>query len=282
MTEVEMGGARGIDRSSPIPYYYQLQETLKEEIEHGTWQPNDLLPSESELERHFGVSRTVVRKAFDVLEADGQILRVKGKRSIVCEPKFRWEATTSVRDWNMAGPVVEVLVGRLIDQRRARAGKLLGRLLEMDESDLLFELTFTQLVDRRPVALSQMYLRPAASQLLRDLLVADSPPAILAESDGDALGQLARHYGVHPSLSHVTVEMTIVNDFEAGVLLIPQGTPAFLLVMLDRDLADRPICFTRTVLRGDRARVSMTLHQDRSGSVDFTSLAPFITGKQET
>ena len=282
MTDVEMGGARGIDRSSPIPYYYQLQETLKEEIEHGTWQPNDLLPSESELERRFGVSRTVVRKAFDVLQADGQIMRVKGKRSIVCEPKFRWEAVTNARDWNMAGPAVEVQVGPLIDQRRVPAGRLLGRLLEMDESDLLFELTFTQLVDRRPVALSQMYLRPAASQLLHDLLTADSPPAILAESDGDALGQLARRYAIHPSLAQVTVEMTLVNDFEAGVLLVPQGTPAFLLVMLDRDTTERPICFTRTVLRADQARLSMTLRQDRSGSVNFTSLAPFITGERPT
>lgn len=277
-----MGGARGIDRSSPIPYYYQLQETLKEEIEHGTWQPNDLLPSESELERHFGVSRTVVRQALDVLQADGQIRRIKGKGSIVCEPKFHWEATTSARARNEAEPAVEVLVGKLIDQRRVPAGRLLGRLLEMGESDLLFELTFTQLVDRQPVALSQMYLRPAASQLLRDLLAVDSPPAILAETDGDALGQLARRWAVQPSLSHVTVEMTLVNDFEAGVLLIPQGTPAFLLVMLDRDVADRPICFTRTVLRADRARISMTLRQDRSGSLDFTSLAPFITSEHPT
>jgi GntR family transcriptional regulator len=277
-----MGGARGIDRSSPIPYYYQLQETLKEQIEHGTWQPNDLLPSESELERRFGVSRTVVRQALDVLQADGQIRRVKGKGSIVCEPKFHWEATMNARARNEAEPTVEVLVGKLIDQRRVPAGRLLGRLLEMGESDLLFELTFTQLVDRRPVALSQMYLRPAASQLLRHLLAADSPPAILTGTDGDALGQLARRYAVHPSLSHVTVEMTLVNDFEAEALLVTQGTPAFLLNMLDRDVADRPICFTRTVLRADRARISMTLRQDRSGSLDFTSLAPFITSEHPT
>ena len=69
-----------------------------------------------------------------------------------------------------------------------------------------------------------------------------------------------------------------MNDFEAGVLNVPQGTPAFLLAALDSDPTHVPISFTRTVLRGDRARVSMSLRRDRQGGpVDFQSLAPFIT-----
>jgi hypothetical protein len=65
------GPARPIDRSSPVPYYYQLQEILKEEIERGRWGPGDMLPSEAEICALFGISRTAIRKALDVLESDG-------------------------------------------------------------------------------------------------------------------------------------------------------------------------------------------------------------------
>jgi hypothetical protein len=79
-----------------------------------------------------------------------------------------------------------------------RLGRKRPRLLEVHESDPVFELTFTQLVDRQPAALSQMYLGSAASPLLTSLLTVESPPAILVEDDGDALDQLARRYKVRP------------------------------------------------------------------------------------
>ncbi len=113
---------RAIDRATPIPFYYQLQEILKEEIERGTWRSGDLLPSEAQLERRFGVSRTVVRQALDVLQADGQISRVKGKRSMVTEPKFRWEA----RSDKFLGPSIRLAAAQNQDRwyRNLAAGCL--------------------------------------------------------------------------------------------------------------------------------------------------------------
>lgn len=276
MRSREPDGARRVDRSSRIPYYYQLQEILKEGIEHGTWRPGELLPSEGAIERQFGVSRTVVRQALDVLQADGQIRRVKGKGSIVCEPKFRWGMTTNARDWYEAGAVVQVRIGGIIDQRRVPAGALVGRVLEMADADLVFELTFTQVIDQQAVALSQMYLRPAASPLLETLLLADSPPAIVQDGGENAAVQLARRYGVRPTSSHATVELTSVNDFEANVLRVPQRTPAFLVAALERDATDAPVAFTRTVLRADRARISVTSTGDHDSSVELTGLSLFV------
>jgi GntR family transcriptional regulator len=56
-----MGG--GIDRSSPLPFYHQLKELLRQEITTGRWLPGARIPSESELCSLFEVSRTVVRQA---------------------------------------------------------------------------------------------------------------------------------------------------------------------------------------------------------------------------
>ena len=52
-----------IDKNLPIPYYYQLEQSLREKVENGQWKPGDNLPSEAELCSTFKVSRTVVRQA---------------------------------------------------------------------------------------------------------------------------------------------------------------------------------------------------------------------------
>ena len=35
----------GIDKISPVPYYYQLEQLLREKIENGRLKPGDNLPS---------------------------------------------------------------------------------------------------------------------------------------------------------------------------------------------------------------------------------------------
>ena len=65
---------------------------MKEQIGSGLWRPGDLLPSEPELARRFGVSRVVVRQALAILEDDRQILRVRGRGTFVAEPKIDYRA----------------------------------------------------------------------------------------------------------------------------------------------------------------------------------------------
>jgi GntR family transcriptional regulator len=258
MSEAE---SRAIDRASPIPFYYQLQEILKEEIERGTWRPGDLLPSEADLERSYGVSRTVIRQALDVLQADGQITRGKGKKSMVAEPKFRWEATIGARDWSQPSSRSQVTLGQLVDERRVPAGGHVGHLLAVGGEVRVFELTFTQEVGGRPVALSQMYLRPQASVKLAEMCAADDQLPVLVERGPDVPDQLADRYGIEIAVSDVTVELTQMNEFEAALLDAAVSSPAFLVSALDLDAAEAPVSFTRTVIRGERFRFSLALRQ---------------------
>ena len=261
------GESRVIDRASAIPFYYQLQEILKEEIERGTWRPGELLPSEAELEHRFGVSRTVIRQALGVLEADGQIFRAKGRRSTVAAPKFRWEATTGARSWHQQGPPETVTLGRLVDARRVLAGAHVGQLLGLAAADGVAELTFTQEVSGRPVAVSQMYLRPDATAAIAERWAdPDWLPAFL-EGGPDLPDQLASLYGIQVAVSDVTIELTALNEFETGLLGVPAGNHAFLLSSLNADGDDAPVSFTRTVIRGDQFRVSFRLRQEQAAAL---------------
>jgi GntR family transcriptional regulator, N-acetylglucosamine utilization regulator len=76
-----------VDRTSPVPFYFQLKKTMAEEILAGRWLPGDRLPSEPVICGHFDVSRTTVRQALGELEAEGMIRRERGRGTFVAEPR---------------------------------------------------------------------------------------------------------------------------------------------------------------------------------------------------
>ena len=274
------GRALGLDRSSPVPVYYQLQEVLKQALEDGRWAPGDLLPSEAELEATFGVSRTVIRKALDVLEGDGQVYRVKGKGTVVSPPKFRYEAVAAARLWMDPDPDPGAVLWKLIHVSPVPAGAYLARVLQLASTDDVWELVFVSAVAGAPVSLSQMYLRRDASEALDAASHAGEPLAIV-ENGPDVLGQLQERYGVQLRESEITVESTKVNEFEAEQLGIGHDASVFLLSMLSTSVTGLPVAFTRTVVRSDHFRFSVAIRHDANGGVR-PALQPLLAPVRET
>ena len=68
------------------PLYVHLAGELREGINSKKWKPGDLLPSESQLCRDFGVSRGTVVKALEVLLAEGLAQRRQGVGTVVSRP----------------------------------------------------------------------------------------------------------------------------------------------------------------------------------------------------
>ncbi len=99
MSGLISGGMRPIDHHSPVPFYYQLADILREAIDRGTWQVDELIPAEGMLTEMFGISRSVTRKALDLLEGEGRVLRIKGKGTLVVGPKFAYEAVDAAGSW---------------------------------------------------------------------------------------------------------------------------------------------------------------------------------------
>ena len=63
-----------IDKRCRIPYYYQLAEILRVQIQAGTEvNKSEILPSEEELIKTHKISKVTVRQAFNLLEREGLI-----------------------------------------------------------------------------------------------------------------------------------------------------------------------------------------------------------------
>jgi DNA-binding GntR family transcriptional regulator len=88
-SEVAFTEGTELNRNSFVPLYYQLAEALKKLLETGALGPGARFPSEREIAEEFGVSRTVIRPALDLLVSDGAIVRVRGSGTFVAPPKRR-------------------------------------------------------------------------------------------------------------------------------------------------------------------------------------------------
>lgn len=81
-----------LDKSSPIPLYYQLAELIRERIQSGELKPGDQLPSERDLSEQVAISRMTVRQAVAYLVREGTLVVKPGVGTFVAEPKLTYDA----------------------------------------------------------------------------------------------------------------------------------------------------------------------------------------------
>lgn len=67
-----------LDRSSPVPLYYQVSRQIEDAIEQGDLQPGVRLENETGIANRWGLSRPTVRRAMQELVDKGLIVRKRG------------------------------------------------------------------------------------------------------------------------------------------------------------------------------------------------------------
>jgi len=85
-----------VDTSSTLPLYLQAELILRKLIRRAEYADAErLLPTEHELAKSIGVSRSTLRQALDKLVFEGLLIRKKGVGTRVCEPPLKLCAS----DW---------------------------------------------------------------------------------------------------------------------------------------------------------------------------------------
>ena len=148
-----------IDFDSPIPFYLQLLDILRDIINQGEWQLGEQLPGEHSLCETYEVSRTVVRQALRELELEGLIYRRKGKGSFVAEPKISGglaqKLTGFYQDMEERGtrPISQVLKQAVVP-----ASAKVAQELKIDLGTPVVELQRLRFVENEPIVLVTSYL----------------------------------------------------------------------------------------------------------------------------
>ena len=138
-----------------IARYRSIYEALRGDIAAGRIASGDMLPSENELAAKWGVTRPTVRKALDMLAADGSITRRQGSKSVVRgTPRgigiLSLSGTSAALGENLRTPVVvrpemrewdEAFGFSLTDAERAAGCVYFERLRVMDSAPVLLDIT---------------------------------------------------------------------------------------------------------------------------------------------
>jgi len=143
---------------SAVPLYYRLQQHLEKQISEGRLKLGGRFPSEAELIREYGVSRTTVRKAIQELERLELIEIRRGKGTYVRSAKIIQELdglTGFVEDMMALGfqPSAKVLETRIVD-----ASEEVARQLQIPVGSPVNRIKRVRIADDVPISLDETYL----------------------------------------------------------------------------------------------------------------------------
>jgi GntR family transcriptional regulator len=248
-----VGNGGPLDRSSFVPLYYQLQEVLKEQIESGYWHPDELLPSEPELARRFGVSRAVVRQALDILEDDHQIVRIRGRGTFVARPKLEMPLQlVSFSEDMLARGLHPGAID--ITRRTVRATVLLARAFRTEPGTEIHVIERLRTADGEPMAVERAHILASFAPDLLDRRLADR----------SLYGVLEAVYGLVFDAGDQIINAGVADATDARHLKIPRGSAVLLL---ERRSYAGGVCaeLTASTYRADRYQLHTTLEIPRRG-----------------
>jgi DNA-binding GntR family transcriptional regulator len=236
-----------VDRSSPVPLYFQVATQLERAIDEGALPPGSRLENEAELAQRLGLSRPTMRQAMQHLSDKGLIVRRRGVGTTVTESKIRRpvELSSLYDDLVRSGqrPVTQVL-----DLTEEEATSEVAAALGVAERAPVVVLRRIRSAGGRPIALMTNYL----------------PSGLVDLSEGElrvrGLYELLRGAGVVMHAATQVVGARLATKEEAGLL---DEEPAAALLTMERQTYDQSatvVEFGRHVYAASRYSLEMSLH----------------------
>src|ERR1700722_11534129 len=167
--ERSTSGPITIDRTSPVPLYFQLAQHFESAIRSGALKVGARLENEVQLAEMLGLSRPTVRAAFLYLANKGMVVRKRGAGTLVAKERIDRdvELTSLFDDLAAAGRAPTTQVTR---NEIGHASEQVAKALQLPERALVICLERIRLADGEPIALMHNYLPTALVRLPSDLL----------------------------------------------------------------------------------------------------------------
>lgn len=154
--------------------YQEVAGCLRNEIRHGGYTVGQQLPLEKELCEMYGVSRTTIKRAVDVLVAEGFVVKRRGAGTFVKALDHR--AVRHLNQEQQFGGFSDYYAGHDIETRVLRyqvvnPSEEVARLLMMEPDDFVYDVARLRKVDGQPIVIeyTQMPLK-RIPELPKDVL----------------------------------------------------------------------------------------------------------------
>jgi len=228
-----------VDRSSPVPLYFQLAQQLEAAIERGRLSPGSLLGNEIELAGRLGLSRPTVRQAIQSLVDKGLLVRRRGIGTQVVHSQVRrpLELSSLYDDLEAAGqrPATQVL-----RYEKEAATAEVAAALAVAQGAEVRRVERLRLTHGEPMA----YL---CNHLPSDLLQGESE-----ELESTGLYRLMRGAGITLHSARQSVGARAATAEEAKLLGEAVGAPLLTMERTTFDDTGRPVEYASHLYRASR------------------------------
>lgn len=244
-----------IDKTSPIPAYYQVYNDLKKRISIHEWAAGDAIPSESKLNAEYQVSRITIRQALKELERDGFIKRQQGKPAVVNEmpPPFvhnlNYNLVSSER-FNAGGLQSYNITAKKVEQMiiENASAEICGP-LQIPNGSPVFYFSRLYYSNNRPIALGKSWI---AAHFVPGIESIEIPNNKLSAT-------LANDYNLVAAEVDDTIEVTRPTLEETHLLDISPDSPLMLVKGLSVLADQTPLELSSTFWIGNAVRFKITL-----------------------
>ncbi|MFM2072796.1 MAG: hypothetical protein RLZZ623_3060 [Actinomycetota bacterium] len=202
-----------IDRTSPIPLYFQLASQLEDRIASGTLVKGEFLDNEVDLAEAWQVSRPTVRQAMQALVDKGLLVRRRGVGTQVVNDQVRRPAklTSLYDDLAEQGRNPSTM---LITHERIAADSDVAESLGLAPGSEVVYIERCRSAGLRRLA------------IMRNWLTVDAAGTITAhELRTTGLYELLRSRGVYPHSATQRIGASSATPTEAALLDLPVGAP---------------------------------------------------------
>jgi DNA-binding GntR family transcriptional regulator len=242
------GATQPLDRTSPVPLYFQIAERIHQAVESGVLKPGQRLDNEIELSEQLGVSRPTVRQAIQRLVQEGLLVRRRGIGTVVVQRRIRRPLglTSLHEDLAAAGrnPSTKVLSLQQVAAEPEVAAALL-----LEAGAPVLSLERLRCADGMPLAVMRNFLRTDVVDLPLD-----------AEGlERQGLYELLRSFGVQFHSAHQVIGARTATPREARLLGAPRTSTVLSLVVTAHDPTGRSIEFGQHAYLASRYSFELTV-----------------------
>ena len=238
---MEVYSEKDIDKSSPIPLYFQVSRIIRGDIESGRYKPGDFIPTEEELQKQFHVSRATIRQAVSEIVYGGLVERMRSKGTIVLDPfpetVFNDFAsfTNEIMESNLE------LTTEIIDFKHIAPPEIVCKKLELRPDELITRMERIRNVEGNPVAVEKWYGPCKYFPGLKKEMFKSSG------KEQSTYYTLMKNYHIKMDRSEDTITPVGIENKEAKILHVQTGHPALLRTRISYADDDRPITFATGV-----------------------------------
>lgn len=234
-----------LDRSSPVPLYYQVAKAIDDAIEDGRLQPGEFLENELALAARVGISRPTARQALQDLVDRGRLVRKRGVGTQIAPAQVRRpvELTSLHDDLVKDGRRVAT---QILGHETVPASPEIAAVLAIAESADVTRIKRLRLADDEPLALLTNYL---PIQL--------APSAEELEADG--LYNRLRARGAQPKVARQRIGARTATADEARILHEVPGAALLTMERTAYDESGQVIEFGQHIYRASRYMFDTTL-----------------------